>query len=481
MNLHFDNRFARLPPVFHTRQPPEGLPDPHWVSLNADVAALLGLDADALRHDPEALAAFSGNALLPGSEPLAMVYAGHQFGHYNPQLGDGRGLLLGEVVTSNGHVDLHLKGAGETPYSRHGDGRAVLRSSIREYLAGEALHALGIPSTRALCITGSHLPVYRETVETAAIVTRVARTHIRFGHFEYFFHTRQHEALGQLAEHCIACYFPELANSADRHARLLQAIVQRTARLIAHWQAQGFAHGVLNTDNMSILGETFDFGPYGFLDDYHPGFICNHSDHTGRYAFNQQPGIGLWNLNALAHAFSPMVAVEDLRRILGEYQGVLGETYAGLMQAKLGLTEEHTGDRQLIADLLDVMAESRVDYSRFFRRLADFQPGQASPLRDDFLNRDAFDAWANRYSQRLQADTKTADERRSAMNRINPKYILRNYLAQTAIDKAQTGDFSDVDRLLAILQKPFDEQPEHEAYAALPPDWGKKLEVSCSS
>lgn len=481
MNLPFDNRFARLPSVFYTRQASEGLPDPHWVSLNADVAALLGLNADALRHDPAALAAFSGNALLPGSEPLAMVYAGHQFGHYNPQLGDGRGLLLGEVVTPNGHVDLHLKGAGETPYSRHGDGRAVLRSSIREYLAGEALHALGIPSTRALCITGSHLPVYRETVETAAIVTRVARTHIRFGHFEYFFHTGQHQALQQLAEHCIACYFPELANSADRHARLLQAIVQRTARLIAHWQAQGFAHGVLNTDNMSILGETFDFGPYGFLDDYHPGFICNHSDHGGRYAFNQQPGIGLWNLNALAHAFSPLVAVEDLRRILGEYQGVLGETYAGLMQAKLGLAEEHAGDRQLIADLLDLMAESRVDYSRFFRRLADFQPGQPSPLRDDFLNRDAFDAWANRYGQRLHADTRSADERRAAMNRINPKYILRNYLAQNAIDKAQTGDFSEVDRLLAILQKPFDEQPEHEAYAALPPDWGKKLEVSCSS
>lgn len=479
MPLRFDNRFARLPADFHTRQQPHGLPDPYWVSINPDAAALIDLDPAAFAK-PELLDAFSGNGLLPGSEPLAMVYSGHQFGSYNPQLGDGRGLLIGEVAGSQGRHDIHLKGAGMTPYSRHGDGRAVLRSSIREYLASEALHDLGIPSTRALCITGSALPVYRETVETAAIVTRLARTHIRFGHFEYFFYTQRHALLQQLADHCITLYFPALAGP-DRYARFLQDVVQRTARLIAHWQAYGFAHGVLNTDNMSILGESFDYGPYGFLDDYEPGFICNHSDHSGRYAFDQQPAIGLWNLNALAHALSPLIAMEDLRNILGEYQGALTGHYARLMRARLGLQREEPEDRLLLADLLDLLAENRIDYTRFFRALGDFVPGQASALRDGFLNREAFDAWAVRYSARLRLESRSHTERREAMQRSNPKYILRNYLAQAAIEKAQQGDFTEIDRLLAVLKRPFEEQPGREAYAAPPPDWGRKLEISCSS
>jgi len=478
MPIRFDNRFARLPNTFHTRQPPQGIPAPYWVSVNRDAAQLLDLDPTAF-DSAELLAALSGNTVLPGSEPLAMVYSGHQFGSYNPQLGDGRGLLIGEVNSSQGRFDIHLKGAGMTPYSRMGDGRAVLRSSIREYLAGEALHALGIPTTRALAITGSALPVYREEVETAAIVTRLARTHIRFGHFEFFFYTRQHDALKQLADHCIALYFPEVVGQADQYALFLQHVVHRTARLIAHWQAYGFAHGVLNTDNMSILGETFDFGPYGFLDDYEPGFICNHSDHGGRYAFDQQPSIGLWNLNALAHALSPLIAIEDLKRILGEYQPVLVQQWAALMRARLGLQQTDDGDEQLTADLLDVMAENRVDYTRFFRALCDER--NHSQLRNDFVNRDAFDAWLLRYQQRLQQEPLSSDDRKTRMQAVNPKYTLRNYLAQQAIEKAQQGDFSAVDRLLAILKNPFDEQPEHEAYAAPPPDWGKKLEISCSS
>lgn len=476
--LHFDNRFARLPETFHTRQPPQGIPDPYWVSINRDAAGLLGLDADAL-DSPDWLAALSGNCVLPGSEPLAMVYAGHQFGSYNPQLGDGRGLLLGEVDGPAGRYDLHLKGAGLTPYSRHGDGRAVLRSSIREYLAGEALHALGIPSTRALAITGSRLPVYRETVETAAIVTRLARTHIRFGHFEFFFYTRQHTALRQLADHCIGLYFPACAGQPDQYALLLQQVTHRTATLIAHWQAYGFAHGVLNTDNMSILGETFDFGPYGFLDDYDPGFVSNHSDHAGRYAFDQQPAIGLWNLNALAHALSPLIAVEDRHRLLGEYQGLLGDTYAGLMRARLGLQRPDSGDRQLIADLLDLMAAARVDYTRFFRRLCDAR--EHPLLRDAFLDRAAFDAWLSRYHRRLAQEPMTAVQRQAAMQAVNPNCILRNYLAQQAIERAAQGDFSAVDRLLAVLRRPFEEQPGNAAYTAPPPDWGKTLVISCSS
>lgn len=476
--IRFDNRFARLPDTFHTRQPPQGIPEPHWVSVNRDAAALIDLAPGAF-DSPTLLAALSGNSVLPGSEPLAMIYSGHQFGSYNPQLGDGRGLLIGQVAGPEGHYDLHLKGAGMTPYSRMGDGRAVLRSSIREYLAGEALHALGIPTTRALAITGSSMPVYREEVETAAIVTRLARTHIRFGHFEFFFYTRQYEALKQLADHCIALYFPEFAGQADQYALFLQQVTHRTARLIAHWQAYGFAHGVLNTDNMSILGETFDFGPYGFLDDYEPGFICNHSDHGGRYAFDQQPSIGLWNLNALAHALSPLMAMDELKRILGEYQPVLVQQWASLMRARLGLQQTDAGDEQLTADLLDLMAESRVDYTRFFRSLCD--DSKHSQLRNDFVNRDAFDAWLNRYHARLEQEPLSSDARRTIMQAANPKYILRNYLAQQAIEKAQQGDFSEVDRLLAVLKKPFDEQPEQEAYAAPPPDWGKKLEISCSS
>ncbi len=476
--LHFDNRFARLPEAFYTRQPPQGIPEPHWVSVNRDAAALIDLPPDAF-DSPALLAALSGNALLPGSEPLAMIYSGHQFGSYNPQLGDGRGLLIGEVDGSQGRIDIHLKGAGMTPYSRMGDGRAVLRSSIREYLAGEALHALGIPSTRALAITGSRMPVYREDVETAAIVTRLARTHIRFGHFEFFFYTRQHDALKQLADHTIALYFPEFAGQPDQYALFLQQVTHRTATLIAHWQAYGFAHGVLNTDNMSILGETFDFGPYGFLDDYEPGFICNHSDHGGRYAFDQQPSIGLWNLNALAHALSPLVAMDELKRILGEYQSVLTQQWAALMRARLGLQQADDGDQQLTADVLDLMAESRVDYTRFFRTLCDAQ--NHAQLRNDFVNREAFDAWLSRYHARLEQEAKSADERRVMMQSVNPKYTLRNYLAQQAIEKAQQGDFSAVDRLLTVLRKPFDEQPEYETYAALPPDWGKELQISCSS
>jgi uncharacterized protein YdiU (UPF0061 family) len=476
--LHFDNRFARLPGHFYTRQPPQGIPDPHWVSVNRDAAALLDLDA-ADFDSPALLAALSGNTVLPGSEPLAMIYSGHQFGHYNPQLGDGRGLLIGEVNGTHGRFDLHLKGAGMTPYSRQGDGRAVLRSSIREYLASEALHALGIPTTRALAITGSHLPVYREEVETAAIVTRLARTHIRFGHFEFFFYTKQHDALKQLADHAIALYFPEFAGQPDQYALFLQQVTHRTASLIAHWQAYGFAHGVLNTDNMSILGETFDFGPYGFLDDYEPGFICNHSDHAGRYAFDQQPGIGLWNLNAFAHALSPLIAIEDLKRILGEYQAVLTQRYATLMRARLGFQQEDAGDQQLLADWLDLMAESKVDYTQCFRSLCD--DNRHASLRNDFVQREAFDHWLTRYRARREQEAGSVDEHRMAMQRTNPQYILRNYLAQQAIEKAGHGDFSEVDRLLAVLKNPFDERPGLEAYAEPPPSWGKELQISCSS
>lgn len=485
--LQFDNTFARLPTFFYTRQEPRGLDNPRLVAASAAAARLIDLDPAEL-DQPEFVASFSGNRPLPGAEPLAMVYAGHQFGQYAGQLGDGRGLLLGEVVSAQGRWDLHLKGAGRTPYSRFGDGRAVLRSSIREYLCSEAMAALGIPTSRALCVVDSDARVQRETIERGAMVLRLARSHIRFGHFEHFHYTNQPELLRTLADYTVQRHFPELAGAEfdgkpERYAGLLRAVTLRTATLIAHWQAVGFAHGVLNTDNMSIVGDTLDYGPYGFLDDFDPGFICNHSDERGRYSFERQPSIGLWNLNALAHALSGLIGdVEAIREALQQYEPQLVGDYSRLMRAKLGLVDERDGDNELLAELLALLAHNRSDYTRFFRALCDFDETAAqSPLRDDFIDIARFDRWAAQYAQRLLQQQLPRAERAASMRRVNPKYILRNYLAQQAIAQAENGDYSEVRRLQAVLEHPYDEQPGNEAYAAAPPDWGRHLEVSCSS
>ncbi|MDB6061607.1 MAG: hypothetical protein JWM78_1710 [Verrucomicrobiaceae bacterium] len=488
-SLHFDNTFARLSPAFFTRrpdnyesQPGATLINPRVVAVSAAAAELIDLDfasatpADLARY-------FSGNARLPGSEPLAMVYAGHQFGHYAGQLGDGRGLLLGEVVSiQHGHWDLHLKGAGPTPYSRFADGRAVLRSSIREFLGSEAMAALGVPTTRALCVIASDTPVRRETVEQGATILRIARTHIRFGHFEHFHYNDKPELVRELADYVIAQHYPDFIQREDRYRELLLQTTLRTARLIAHWQAVGFAHGVMNTDNMSILGDTFDYGPYGFLEDFDPTFICNHSDQGGRYSFERQPSIGLWNLNALAHALSSLLDNDTIREVLQQYEAELVATYSRLMFAKLGLQQSRAEDSDLLNSWLQLLQSNHSDYTIAWRKLCDFDEAEEhSPLRDDFIDRARFDVWANNYRQRLLHETRTRSERRAAMQRSNPKFILRNYLAQNAIEKAEQGDYTEVQRLLAVLQKPFDEQPEHEIYAAPPPDWGKHLEISCSS
>ena len=304
--LPFANSFAALPPLFYSAVQSTPLADPHLISFNADVAALIGLDPAQAQH-VDAAGYLSGNVSLPGAQPVAALYAGHQFGHYVQQLGDGRAMLLGEL--DNGW-ELQLKGAGPTPYSRGSDGRAVLRSTIREYLCSEAMHGLGIPTTRALSIVGSPQPVYREQVETAAVLTRVSQSFVRFGSFEVYFYRGQKEALRTLADYVIARHYPHLVDAADKYPRFLREVVLNTARLMAHWQAIGFAHGVMNTDNMSILGLTLDYGPFGFLDTYDPGFICNHSDETGRYAFKQQPDIGAWNLTRLAQALTPLMEID---------------------------------------------------------------------------------------------------------------------------------------------------------------------------
>jgi protein adenylyltransferase len=483
--LSFDNTYAQLPESFYARVNPTPFASPPYlVSFNPAAAELIDLDSDQAKR-PEFAGVFGGSLLVPGMEPLAMLYSGHQFGVYVPQLGDGRAILLGEGRNARGEKwDLHLKGAGLTPFSREGDGRAVLRSTIREYLCSEAMHGLGIPTTRALCLIGSDHKVYREQVETGAMLVRMAPSHVRFGTFEIFYYRKQHEQLRILADYVIANHFPHLVEGADKYVRFFSEVVERTAELIAQWQAVGWAHGVMNTDNMSIHGITLDYGPFGFMDDYDPGFICNHSDHNGRYAFNQQPYIGLWNLSCLAQALLPLAEKEDLKAALDRYSPLLEGRYMELMRDKYGFTETREEDASLIQDLLALMHLHHVDYTNFFRSLGQFQTGSASlnePLRDVFLDRDAFDRWAVRYGQRLHAEGSRDDERLARMNRINPKYVLRNYLAQTAIEKAQQKDYSEMDRLLSLLQNPYSDQPGMDSYAAPPPNWGKHLSVSCSS
>jgi len=483
--LSFDNSYARLPEAFYAKLNPTpfGSP-PYLVHANRTAADLIDLDPDQTAR-PEFAGLFGGSMLASGMEPLAMLYSGHQFGVYVPQLGDGRAILLGEVKNNQGERwDLHLKGAGMTPFSRDGDGRAVLRSTIREYLCSEAMHRLGIPTTRALCIVGSDDRVYREQIETAATLLRMAPTHVRFGTFEIFYYRQQHEHLKVLADYVIGQFFAHLREVDDKYARFFTEVVERTAKLIAQWQAVGWAHGVMNTDNMSILGITLDYGPFGFMDDYDAGFICNHSDHNGRYAFNQQPYVGLWNLSCLAQAMLPLSEKESLKAGLDTYTPTFEREYLKLMRAKLGLQEERAGDDELIRDLLGLLQGSHADHTILFRELGTFSSAEGATnekLREHFLNRHRFDEWAVRYRDRLRSEYSRDDDRRTRMSRMNPKYVLRNYLAQIAIEKAQQKDFTEIDRLLTLLQDPYSDQAGMDGYAAPPPNWGKHLSVSCSS
>jgi hypothetical protein len=485
--LRFDNTYSRLPQAFSARLAPTPFSSkPYLVSFNADAGALLDLDPKEAER-PEFVEYFSGARLLPGSEPLAMLYSGHQFGHYVSQLGDGRALLLGEIRNERGEKwDLHLKGAGQTAFSRDGDGRAVLRSCIREYLGSEAMYGLGIPTTRALCLVGSDEEVLREEgVETGAMLLRLAPSHVRFGSFEVFYYRRQTDSLRQLADYVIEEHFPHLLGLSDRYRLFLGEVVDRTAQLVAKWQAVGFAHGVLNTDNMSILGITLDYGPFGFMDDYNAELICNHSDRAGRYAFHRQPNIGSWNLHALAESLLPLMTEDEAKEALAAYEPAMVAHYRELMRAKLGLKEWMPEDGELITGLLEIMQKNHVDYTVLFRGLGALSSAgetMAIPLRDLFLDREAFDAWANQYRRRLRGEGGPDAERRVQMNKVNPKFILRNHLAQNAIVLAtEKRDFSEIDRLLTLLRRPYDEQPGMEQYAAPPPAGSKHLVVSCSS
>ncbi|QKT03619.1 YdiU family protein [Ectothiorhodospiraceae bacterium 2226] len=487
-SLRYTNAYAALGEPFSTPVAPTPFTAPPRVlHFNPAAAALLDLDP-AVAADPQLPTVFSGAQALPGMAPRAALYAGHQFGVYVPQLGDGRALLLGEVRNEAGERwEIQLKGSGPTPYSRGGDGRAVLRSSIREYLCSEAMHALGIPTTRALCLIGADEPVVRERVETGAMVTRLAPTHVRFGSFEVFYYREQHDHTRTLADFVLAHHYPEIEpGDPARYQRLFETVVGRTARLIAQWQAVGFAHGVMNTDNMSILGLTLDYGPFGFMEVYDPGYICNHSDHHGRYAFERQPQIALFNLSCLAQAMLPLMEFDAAKAALDAFDPQYQAHYGALMARKLGFDSEHGADPAVTAlreTLLQLMRASRADYTRVFRALAGVAcEGPVPPaLRDQFIDREALDRWVADWRARLRAAARNDAARGVAMRAANPRYVLRNYLAQRAIEQAERGDYREIDNLMRVLARPYDEQPEAAHYDAPAPDWAQNLQVSCSS
>lgn len=481
-SLTFDNSYARLAPEFYEVVDPTPLPDLTLVALNPDAAQLIDLDP-ALTPRADLALYLSGARRIPGAEPLAMLYAGHQFGVWVPELGDGRAVLLGEVRNRRGdRWDLHLKGAGPTRFARGGDGRKVLRSAIREYLGCEAMHGLGIPTTRALALVASETMVRREVPERAAALLRLAPSHVRFGSFEALASRNRPDLVKALADHVIANHFPGLE---QRYGAWLREITVRTARLFASWQAVGFAHGVLNTDNMSVLGLTLDYGPYGFLEEYDASYIPNHTDHDGRYAFDQQPAIGLWNLNRLADALAVLIPADEANQALAAYAPAFAHHLGMRLRARLGLAEARPEDAVLVSSLLGLMQSQRVDYTRFFRALGTYsaQRGEVTPeLAAEVADQTALETWLAQYRDRLAAERNRDEERQSRMARVNPVYVLRNWLAERAIRRAVTErDYSEIERLRTLLKFPFSEHPGFDDYSASAPDWARDLVVSCSS
>ena len=484
LGLRWTPGFSRLGAAFFTELQPTPLAAPYLVSLNDSLARELGLDPAALQS-AGGVDALTGNVSLAGTRPLASVYSGHQFGVWAGQLGDGRAILLGEAQTPAGLQEFQLKGSGRTPYSRMGDGRAVLRSSIREFLGSEAMHGLGIPTTRALAVTGSDAPVRREEVETSAVVTRVAPSFIRFGHFEHFSSRDKLSELRALADYVIDKFYPECRITGkfggNAYAAFLEQVSERTAAMVAQWQSVGFCHGVMNTDNMSILGLTIDYGPFQFLDAFDPGHICNHSDEQGRYAFNKQPNVAYWNLFCLGQALLPLIEDQEIAiAALESFKIVFPRELQARMRAKFGWPGEREGDRELIEATFQLLAKNRVDYTIFWRRLSVHVAGGApEPVRDLFLDRTGFDAWVLQYSERLgEAGRAQPGER---MLRTNPKFVLRNHLGELAIRDAKLKDYAAVEDLLAIVQAPYDEHPGHDDQAGFPPEWANQIEISCSS
>ncbi len=477
--LSFDNTYKRLPEDFYDPVSPAGFQNPHLVAFNLDAMELLDLDPNEALT-PEFVEYFSGRKPLPGSEPLAMYYTGHQFGVYNPDIGDGRAILLGEVRNRKGEKwDLHLKGSGRTRYSRVFDGRAVLRSTIREYLCSEAMYALGIPTTRALCIIGSDEKVERESTERGAMMLRMSPSHVRFGSFEAFHYTGREDSLKILADYTISEYFPEIKEGEKKYRDFLYEVVDRTAVLAALWQALGFTHGVMNTDNMSVLGLTIDYGPFGFMEEYDPGYTPNHSDHFGRYSFENQSGIAFWNLGKFANSLVSIVPSEEAMQAVGEFKNTYSQYYFERMREKLGLKTSQKNDGELIKRLLQIMQDEKADYTNTFRALSDLSTGDENI---NIFKSEAFREWAHLYRTRLKDEHSADNERKIYMETVNPKFVLRNSLAEKAIRKAvDEHDYSEIERLHNILRNPYSEQPEYDEYSKFSPEGTKNLVISCSS
>jgi uncharacterized protein YdiU (UPF0061 family) len=476
--LPFIHRYADLGDIYSLAVQPQQVEGSELVDINTIELSTLGV-----KSDKEVTTLLSNILACDWPQehrlPVAMNYSGHQFGQYNPQLGDGRGVLLGEIETERGIIDIHLKGAGVTPFSRGGDGRAVIRSTIREYLASIAMRGLGIPTTGALAMAVNQTPVYRETRERGATLLRTATTHIRFGHFEGLYYRKQHQDLKHLADYCIAQQFNHSDIDTGDYRQWFEVIVEQTASLIAKWQAVGFCHGVMNTDNFSIAGETLDYGPFAFLDDFDPQFICNHSDHTGRYAFDQQPAIARWNLAALAQALSGLIDDHDLIKAVRGFDLKFEHAYRNEMTAKLGLQKvSQSVASSLIEEWLTLLAKLSVDYTLANRALADALDSEERFLAF-FSHHKQARRWLNSYQQAL-GDV-NPEQHRAAINRVNPLYILRNYLAQGAITAAENNDFSRLKALKDCLANPYDSVAGYEAFAGPSPGWAKSICISCSS
>jgi hypothetical protein len=473
LSWNLEEHFHRLPSDFYTLMPPEGAgKHPNLIHASPIAASLLDLSADTFAN-PEFPRTFAGLDPLPDFRSLAMVYAGHQFGGYVPRLGDGRAILIAQVRNRAGELwDVQLKGAGRTPYSRFGDGRAVLRSVIREYLCSEAMAALGIPTTRALCIVATGEAVRREKLEPGAVLTRLARSHVRFGHFEYFHHTQRPSRVAELIEYVRAEFFPDLDGAPV--SDWFQEVVRRTAAMVAQWQAVGFAHGVMNTDNMSILGHTIDYGPFGFMEAYDPGFICNHSDETGRYAFDQQPGIAKWNLWALANALLTQSTAQSLGAALQEFDAAYAAAYFRAMLPKLGIQYAQPNDAALLAQYLELLQAAKADYTLAWRNLEEGGESWihlfAEPQRADA------EAWRNRWKDRVK------EEPSGTTQTANPKYVLRNWVAETIIRAVEDRqDIAFLDRSLRVFESPYHQHPTEDWMAAPAPPTLRNLCVSCSS
>ncbi len=486
MNVHetpsvffsFDNSYARLPERFFARLKPSPVRAPWLVRLNKALAEHLGLDSEPL-SSPEGIEILSGNRLPEGAEPIAMAYAGHQFGNWVPQLGDGRAILLGEVIDRDGvRRDIQLKGSGHTPFSRMGDGRAVLGPVLREYIVSEAMAALGIPTTRALAVVTTGEKVAREQLLPGAVLTRVAKSHVRVGTFQFFAARGDEEALRLLADHVIERHYPEISGSDRPYRALLDEVIERQAQLVASWQLVGFIHGVMNTDNMSIAGETLDYGPCAFMDTYHPETVYSSIDQTGRYAYANQPRIAQWNLIVFAQTLLPLlsededVAAAEAQDAIDGFPSLFEAAYFSGMRAKLGLVKERAGDTELAHDLLNCMAENKADFTLTFRRLCDVSaadPETGATVRELFEDPTSFDGWVGRWRERLNEECYSDDKRQIAMRHVNPAFIPRNHLVEEVIKAAtEDEDFTPLDKLMTVLASPYDEQPEYASFA-LPP------------